>query len=90
MSEQGQPVQGTLLQGADGSLYFIANDELEAFKIPEDELPDEQSADTSGYDLANYEEMRAYRNWTAYASPKVSRTWMMGPTIVPAYVARWK
>ena len=83
-----EAVQGTLLQGADGSLYFISNEELEVFKIPEDTIPSEENSEDTGYDLSDYETMRAYKNWTAYRS-RVPLNWVMSPTIIPAIVARW-
>jgi hypothetical protein len=89
MAEPGQEaVQGTLLQGADGSLYFIANEELEVFRVPEDTIPSEENSQDSGYDLSTYETIRAYKDWTAYRS-RVPLNWVMSPTIIPAFVARW-
>jgi hypothetical protein len=82
-------VQGTLLQGADGSLYFISNEELTAFKIPDDAVPSAEGADVSGYDFSEYQMMRAYTGFTAYRDAEVSQTWVMSPTIIPAYVAGW-
>lgn len=81
-------VQGTLLQGADGSLYFIANEELEVFRIPEDSLPTEGESQDDGNDMESFETIRAYKDWTAYRS-RVPLNWVMSPTIIPAIVARW-
>jgi hypothetical protein len=31
---------GTLMRGPDGGLYYIPDDKLEAFRLPEDQIPE--------------------------------------------------
>lgn len=80
-------VEGTLLQGADGAMYFIPQQELTAFKLPEDHVASEDDAEVSGYDFATYSNMRAYNQFTAYRPSNFYSA--ASATVVPSFVGRW-
>ena len=57
-SEQGQGASGTVIRGADGSLYFIRDEVLQACKVTEPEMANfceqlvqQHQGDTSGFTL---------------------------------------
>lgn len=49
-----EEVSGTWLRGADGGLYFIPDEDLEAFRIP-DEMAQPTLADVDAADVEAYE-----------------------------------
>jgi hypothetical protein len=47
MTQELKPVDGTMVRGADGALYFIPDQKLEAFRIPDEQAaPVNQALDT--------------------------------------------
>jgi hypothetical protein len=59
-SEQGQNTSGTIIRGADGALYFIRQEVLEACKVTEPEmakfceqLVEGHGGDTTGFSLTS-------------------------------------
>jgi hypothetical protein len=81
-----EKVEGTLLQGADGSMYFISQEELAAFKLPEDHVASVDDAEVSGYDFNTFANIQAFDQFTAYRPPVASAS---STTVVPAFVGRW-
>jgi hypothetical protein len=39
MSDDKEQVKGMVVRGADGALYFVPDDKLESFRIPEENVP---------------------------------------------------
>jgi hypothetical protein len=98
--EQWEAVDGTLIQGADGSQYFISSEELKAFKLPDedDRVPMADVADlVEGFDpsspsVAERTEIVAHENQTVLRAitVRIRDDWVATPTIIPALVAGWE
>lgn len=80
-NEERKVMDGTVIQGADGSLYFIPTEDLQGYRLPDDALADEgpDQEDVSGY---LYQSIFAVQGPVAYQlfrRPGLA----FGPTLVP-------
>ena len=91
MTDKPDPeIKGTLIRGADGSIYFVPDESLEAFRVPEEHARPvreslaqvgAQSGDVKGY-------WDAKSGIIIVSGAKARRPWALGPTIVPGIIQR--
>jgi hypothetical protein len=85
-SEERTQLDGTVIQGADGSLYFIPTEDLQAYRLPDDAASEEESGeeDVTGHLYASYQPLYAVQGPVAYQqrSPGLA----FGPTLVPSKI----
>ena len=86
-----EEVKGTLICGADGVVYFIPNEDLEAFRVPEEHAapvreglrePAAAAGEVKGFMDYSASGVIIVRDVTA------RRVWALSPTLVPGVVYR--
>lgn len=91
MSGTSDPeIKGTLIRGADGSIYFVPDENLEAFRVPEEHArPVRESLEKAGAaagDTQGYMDVRS--GIIVVGGVTARRPQALGPTIVPSIVYR--
>ena len=85
-SEERTELDGTVIQGADGSLYFIPTADLQAYRLPDDAVSEEETdqEDVTGHLYGGYQSLYAVEGRVAYQqrSPGLA----FGPTLVPSKI----
>ncbi len=83
-SEERKVMDGTVIQGADGSLYFIPTEALQAYRLPDDALSDEGPSqdDVSGHWFTSIYAVQGRVAYQQYQSPGLA----FSPTLVPSKI----
>jgi hypothetical protein len=80
-NENRKVMDGTLIQGADGSLYFIPTEDLQAFRLPDDAPADEGPGqdDVAGHLYQSIFAVQGPVAYQTFRNPGIA----FGPTLVP-------
>ena len=86
-NEELKVMDGTVIQGADGSLYFIPADALQAYRLPDDALDQEsgESADVEGHWWTYSQPIFAAQGSVAYQT-RQGPGLAFSPTIIPSKI----
>jgi hypothetical protein len=89
---QQPSVEGTLMMGADGAIYFIPNEELEAFRVPDEDASEARASLEPEVEAYSAEFVQRYGN----VSPEIKIVTSVqgafgylpqaGPTTIPGFV----
>jgi hypothetical protein len=55
MTQERTEVEGTLIRGADGALYFIPQSELQAYQVPDTIAKEAEQVVTEGMDVQGFD-----------------------------------